>query len=131
MLPPPLAALVQAAFDARSPENDVPARYARRHGGIPLYGDMGGVLLLRPDGTIWEILLDADVATPVTADQRAHALATGIRRYPWLAELLPKIPAGATLCTDCHGEGELQLGTARPFCGGCHALGWRPAKQSP
>jgi len=93
---------------------------------------MGGVLLLRPDGTIWEVPLDgADVATPVAADQRADALVRGIRRYSWLAELLPKIPAGATLCTDCHGEGELQLGTARPFCGGCHALGWRPAKQSP
>jgi len=135
MLLPPLAALIRAAVDARSRETDVPAKGARRHGGIPLADAFLIVYFLRPDGSIWEVDMEADkaVARPVPPEQHVRLLAAGAKRYPWLAELLPKVPAGATLCPDCRGEGEIHPGPVRQIhgvvCPHCDGLGWRPAQR--
>jgi hypothetical protein len=115
MVLPPLAALIRAAVDARSDENDVPAKGARRHGGVPLSDAFLTVYFLRPDGSIWEVDMEADqaVAIPVPAERHVLLLAAGAKRYPWLAELPPKVSAGATLCPACRGEGEIRLGPVR------------------
>jgi len=142
MLPPTIEPLIKAAVAEGShendvPENDVAARCARRHGGIPLLADMFTVYFLRPDGSIWGVddsESDDSVAAVVPANQQLRLLAAGARRYPWLAELLPKTPADATLCPDCRGEGVWHPGPVRQahggvFCPSCDALGWRPADQ--
>jgi hypothetical protein len=106
---------------------------AARHGGIALLGTIGATWLLRPDGTFWDV--DDDFGRPIgPLPENLHvpALVSGTRRYPWLAELLPVRPHGATTCPTCRGLGEMRFASARPtdagvLCPDCRALGWRPA----
>ena len=107
----------------------MPAEIAKKHGAIPLMGDLGGAWLLRSDGTIWEIEWDSDEPPrPLPTERRRMALAAGAERYPWLAALLPAIHGSAKLCERCKGEGRIRLSANRSepgiLCADCDALGW-------
>jgi len=93
--------------------------------GLPLWGTLGAVWLLRPDGSLWTV--DSDLGMPfepLPEIWHTQALVAGTRRYPWLGELLPRRPPDAVKCTDCNGIGGVGPGNV-VFCPGCSALGWR------
>lgn len=96
---------------------------AAKYGGISLMGTIGGIWLMRPDGTFWEV--DDDFGLPLKQlekDLHIIALSIGARRHPWLAELLPRRPPNASDCSICKGSGVFNNGAA--YCAHCQALGW-------
>ncbi|NTX02750.1 hypothetical protein [Myxococcus sp. CA040A] len=93
---------------------------ARELGGLPLYADMGGLVVLRPDGTAltydWE-----DSKSEATDDVwKVIALTTSREKYPGLRELLPERTVSALDCAACTGTGSI----LRATCGKCLGLGW-------
>ena len=104
---------------------------ARNHRAIALMGTVGAIWMLRADGTLWEA--DADFGMPLTPLPEARhvaALALGAKRFPWLAELLPPRPPGATDCATCGGRGVVFPSNIVPVhsdypCPDCATLGWR------
>jgi hypothetical protein len=103
----------------------------RVSGALPVYSDMGGTLLLRPDGEI--LFLDSnsgDDEPPIETDSgwRITAVVVGAEEYPELRPLLPNRPSGTEDCAACAGLGRVRIGeTDRPIlCGRCHGLGWLP-----
>jgi hypothetical protein len=94
------------------------------HGALPLFGTLGEVWLLRPDGTLWRSDADYGLALePLPEDLHVIAIVQGVKRYPWLRELLPARPQKALVCPECGGDG--QLGPQKAFfCRRCRALGW-------
>ncbi len=133
MFPASISALIERILLETTPlPGDLPAETARRHGAIPLMGDLGGAWLLRPDGSLWEVAWDTDSENsprPLRSERRIIALAVGARRYPWLSALLPTPPPDAQPCAACRGEGEIRISPNRMaggvICGECQALGWR------
>jgi hypothetical protein len=104
---------------------------ARTHGAIALMGTIGAIWMLRPDGSLWDA--DADWGkplTPLAEELHTMAIAAGVERHPWLAEILPERPAHAVECTAGQGTGRIVPPNALPSSGGflcsaCSALGWR------
>ena len=99
---------------------------ARGHGAIALMGTIGSVLMLRPDGTLWDA--DEDTGRPLTPlpeEWHTRAIVWGVRRFQWLAELLPARPTDALICTACRGTGS--LGNSAVLCSQCDGLGWTPS----
>jgi hypothetical protein len=116
-----LAAYVAAA--------DTPAEYrelASRLGALPSLFDMGGCTLIRPDGTLVDVLWDSSERPTETIYRRLRSGAgRRCRAHPELAELLPVRPATARDCAACGGKGRVPLpGPANALCGPCGALGW-------
>ena len=129
-LPEPIAQRIQAILARTSTLGGHIDNEAARYGGIALMGTIGAVWLLRPDGTIWEV--DDDFGRPLAplAPEWHHAaIACGVERYPWLADLVLPRPAGALPCATCGGHGTLRSGPRADerglFCPHCHARGWR------
>jgi hypothetical protein len=131
MLPAAIASMIEHFVRAVDPHaNDMPAEAAKKHGGVPLMGDLGGAWLLRPDGSIWEVEWDSDdPPRPLPEARRRMALAVGAERYPWLAVLLPSVPENARPCAPCKGEGRIRQSANRTssglLCSECDALGWK------
>lgn len=97
---------------------------AASNGGIALFGTIGEVWLLRPDGSLWRV--DSDYGLPLEAlpaDLATVAVVAGAKRYPWLHELLPPRPPSAVVCPECAGRGKIGPEDAY-FCHRCSALGW-------
>jgi hypothetical protein len=96
---------------------------ARRTNGLPVYGDLGGVIALTLSG---EFVLYGDNSDTVAPVQESLwedvALASLGKHYPDLRELLPDRPADATVCPNCSGTGWMMGG--RLFCRMCRGLGW-------
>jgi hypothetical protein len=102
-------------------------------GAPPVYMDMGGALLLRPDGEVlclpWGEL--EKLAPESDAGWRLTALVVGADKYPELRPLLPVRPSGTADCEACKGGGRIRIegsGNRRgPICGRCYGLGWLSA----
>lgn len=97
---------------------------AASNNGLALFGTIGEVWLLHPDGSLWRV--DSDFGLPLEPlPEELHTIAivAGVQRYPWLAELLPPRPAGAIACTECAGTGKVGPGSCY-FCRRCSGLGW-------
>ena len=126
-LPPHIAERIAAILRTMSTEGFHIDHEAARYGGVALMGTIGATWLLRPDGTFWTV--DDDLGSPLTPlsdERRVSALAYGVKRYPWLAALLPVRPSDAADCNGCAAgwipyalasEGEIQ-------CARCNGLGW-------
>jgi hypothetical protein len=101
---------------------------ATRHQALPLYGDKGGWVLLRPSGELIQVPLDEDfgqIAEPVKELLlQTVALVAGAQKYPELRELIPVRPADAVECAQCNGTGRMPS-FPTVYCGKCGALGWR------
>jgi len=86
--------------------------------------------MLRADGTLWDAPNEdwGKSLTPLPPELHTMALAAGVARFPWLAEVLPARPLDAEDCPTCSGRGEvLPAGAASGtgiLCPRCHALGW-------
>jgi hypothetical protein len=111
---------------------------AGSHGAIALYGTIGLIVGLRPDGTLWQFDADFEVPlAPVLPEFETSSLVLGTRRFPWLAEALPPRPEDAQGCQLCAGNGFLKQ-TSKPgvyrahpdaredgiVCPPCQGLGW-------
>ena len=132
-IPSDVASRLRAAIETLG-EDTLPDRLGRAHGALPLWADLGGAILLRPDGMFLELEWDQpSEQQPREVDEPSWsvALVAGAERYPWLAGLLPSRPEGAIDCSDCHGEGHLRFDTSETrgtvYCGTCDGLGWRAA----
>jgi hypothetical protein len=124
---PELAGRVAKHLEAiltRPPSSaDVMGQAARRTNGLPVYGDLGGVIALTPGGELISYSEETDTITPVQEGLwQDVALAYLGRRYPDLRELLPERPAQASACPSCSGSGWMMDG--RLFCRLCRGLGW-------
>jgi uncharacterized protein (TIGR02996 family) len=108
-------------------------RLARRHDALPVYADMGGVILLRPDGE-WLTLGDDDDEPRTETDRgwRMIGLVYAAEFFPELRPLLPPRPADAGPCPGCGGRGlerwRLEGVSGITPCGGCFGLGWLPRR---
>jgi hypothetical protein len=107
------------------------AERAARHGFVPLYADLGGVVGVRPDGTFVGLGDDPDAAPAEMTSVRWRDLAVliGAKRYPELRALIPPRPPDAVTCANCAGSGVIaELPTVTCACGG---LGWIPPDWEP
>lgn len=93
--------------------------------GLPVYADMGGVLVIKSDGSVALYHHEGDRIEPVDRDPwRTLALIQAAKAYPAeLRDLQPARPADAVPCEDCDGAGELHTA----ICGACLGAGWQPA----
>jgi hypothetical protein len=94
----------------------------RRTGGVPVYADMGGVLLITREGDVWQYDHES-VAVGVELEERWRqlALARAARHFPDLRGLAPQRPAGAIDCPSCGGAGVIM---ETLDCGVCSSTGW-------
>ena len=98
---------------------------AREHGAIALFGTIGYIWGLRPDGTLWQI--DQDFGLPfeqLAEEWEINAIVYGIDRYPWLNALLPVRPEFANTCLVCDGRAKFKATVGYIVCSACHGLGW-------
>jgi len=101
---------------------------ARGNDAIALVGDIGGITMLRADGSFWEVDVDSGNPLAPLPDKHIHiALVYGAKKYPWLSELLPKRSKDSIDCAICSGGGMLfPAGSIGGFCcPDCSGLGWR------
>jgi hypothetical protein len=90
-------------------------------GALPVYCDMGGCLLIRPDSSIFLFDWEHQAAAPERDPKWLRMAAVRVaRRYPALAVLAPQRPADARACSACSGTG-LLMGVT---CGECVGTGW-------
>lgn len=105
---------------------------AQHLGALPIYADLGGYILLRPDGELLFVDIDQDpqdvrvMTTSIEPRWRTLALVVGSEKYPELRELLPVRPNGAQDCRTCGGRGRVDPTpeVRGLWCGECHGLGW-------
>jgi hypothetical protein len=125
---PELSERITAAIAGLSPEPLGHVNYEGiRYGGLPVFGTIGEVWLLRPDGSFWRVDSDCGLALePLPSRLHTTAVVAGTERYPWLRELIPPRPADAVPCSQCQGEGRIFLrnGDEYFYCDACGALGW-------
>ncbi|WP_224371702.1 hypothetical protein [Hyalangium versicolor] len=100
---------------------------AIHYGALPLYADIGGCIALKPTGE-WLFFHSnqrwnpPEEVEPLDANAwRAQALRVGSKKYPELAEMLPRRPDGARDCEPCSGRGHF----GSRDCAWCGGLGWR------
>jgi hypothetical protein len=111
-------ALVQG-LDVAPASADPAGPAALRTGGLPVYCDMGGCLVILPSGDVLEYQFEGEVVTPVLDRPSIRlACAAAAEKYQALADLMPT--DGAT-CATCNGTG--RLGPMRLRCGVCDGTG--------
>jgi uncharacterized protein (TIGR02996 family) len=115
------------------PKNDAFRELARRHDALPIYADMGGVMLLTPDGEVLGIGHDDERPQPeIDQGWRLIGLASAAEFFPELRPLLPPRPCTAMPCPQCEGNGvkryPVEVGRGISTCGKCWGMGWLPSK---
>ena len=122
-----LAEFVAQHMSAQAAADPEQAPLLAAAGGMRLYGTIGAVVFLRPDGTTIALVEGSpgqpDYWEPDDEGQRTASIAVALRRFPELQRLLPKRPGDATDCAVCAGTGRLH----DLVCGACSGLGWRNA----
>jgi hypothetical protein len=89
-------------------------------GGVPVYSDMGGVLVLNRDLTVSRYDPDDGSIKQASAEWRMLALRRA-QLFPELSSLAPQRLADAADCPSCHGIGSILGGM---LCGTCVGSGW-------
>jgi hypothetical protein len=112
-------ALVESVIKSSSNQDERAA--AVRTGGLPVYSDPGGILLLKRDGSI--VAYDPETHSVRDTDEhwRRVALVKASRRYTSLAALLPPKHRDSVVCPACAGSGVILNGVD---CANCSGLGW-------
>jgi hypothetical protein len=116
--------LVGRYLNTTSNLRDIRYDVVRQTGALPLYGDLGGIILLTSSGKL--ILYEnADGKVGELHDEswQKTALVVLARDYPELAELGPVRPDHASDCPCCHGAGRVTK--FRIICGECGGTGWK------
>jgi len=112
-----LSSRIVAGTDASSPQ----LRAAAMHtGGLPVYCDLGGCLVLVPQGHVVGFDNNEQTTTVVTDPSWLRvARIAAAEKYEMLSELKP---VGDTVCPACEGKGRLFRSKIR--CGTCGGSGW-------
>jgi hypothetical protein len=85
-----------------------------------VYADLGGVLVVAPDGAVVRFDPEADKVSTVQDEcWRTLALLRAARTFPELASLRPVRAASAMTCRSCDGQGAV-VGSID--CGECFGL---------
>jgi len=104
----------------------------RRFDFLPLYLGWVSTLGIRADGTMvrWDHEDNPEIVHRLDDPYWSRrALALGARKFPELAELVPRRPPNAVRCDVCAGTGEVR-GASHLICG-CGGLGWTiPGEQA-
>jgi hypothetical protein len=108
-----ITALV-AAHSSGQMGHDWQRDLAKRFGALGVYSDIGGALMLRPDGSILGVVWDDEMASVPQAGWKIIGLAAASYFFPELAVLAPERPAAAWPCLWCSGIG----------CASCFGMGW-------
>ncbi len=90
---------------------------------LPIYGDMGGCIGIRPDGKFLSYCWNDEVTEQTDEAWQLIALIYGKEKYPILNELLPEQDDKAIVCPRCHGTKIDRVGDQIP-CRDCFGLGW-------
>jgi hypothetical protein len=91
-------------------------------GGVPVYQDMGGILLIVPLSKVVRYDCERDCIAEVTdAPWRLFAFVCAARKYPELVPLAPMRPPNANACPVCIGTGFILDNIT---CATCMGLGW-------
>jgi hypothetical protein len=117
---PDLSATVEALARAaaRRDDDDAIRRAAQETGGLPVYCDMGGCLILATDGRVLQFTPEDGATKPVTDRVWMRvALTAAADRYSALSSLRPL----GVQCPICHGSGTLEGTAAR--CANCGGSG--------
>lgn len=92
---------------------------ARRTGGLPVYCDIGGCLVITPAGDVLEYAFEGETVTPVTDRSSIRlARAAAADTHQIFASLMP---TDGTKCEICDGTG--RFGSAQLRCGNCEGTG--------
>jgi hypothetical protein len=115
------AALSRLCEEATHDVAEEVRRVAILTGGLPVWSDMGGVLILKPDGSVLEY--DKEEGTVRPASERSHTLALveAALKHPELRALGPERPPEAHTCPQCSGSGVVM---GNVVCGVCMRTGW-------
>jgi hypothetical protein len=105
----------------------------RRLRAWPVYGDIGGTLLLGADGEVYcqdhttmEARLEAEPGW------RTLAWVVAAERVPELRVLLPERPPGVRDCPPCGGSRLVHVTpVTHVWCGACWGLGWERPEGAP
>lgn len=89
---------------------------ATRFEALGVYGDIGGALMVRPDGSVFSAGWDDEQAKPANEGWCVIALAAASHRFPELSSLAPERPATTRPCWKCGGAA----------CEYCFGMGWLP-----
>jgi hypothetical protein len=92
---------------------------AKRFGALAVYGDIGGALMLCPDGSILCAGWDEEEAKAPLLGWQIIGRAAASYHFPDLVDLAPSRPERFLLCWRCPGTG----------CAYCFGLGWLPYEQ--
>lgn len=127
LLSPEMRSILQRRIDdlvaAHDGHKALLQRAARAVDGLPLYADMGGVLVLKTDGTLVEFDPETGKVSPLMdRNLRRLALIRAAEIGPEFECLRPIRSDAARTCIDCHGAGWV----VRPGvgCAKCMGLGW-------
>jgi len=103
--------------------DDAKRAIAVETGGLPVYADLDGYIVLLPTGVFILYTLETGDSAVVTDDRwRTLAKVAAAESFPELAILRPARPAEAVSCPSCGGRGRLRLASLR--CGVCWGTGW-------
>jgi hypothetical protein len=93
--------------------------------GLPVYSDMGGVLVLTTSGSVLHYDPETrDVSSVKDSRWRTVAFIKAATRYRELQSLMPVRPAASNTCPACGVDGMI---FERVDCGTCMGTGWVPA----
>ena len=93
-------------------------------GGLPVYCDMGGCLVITPEGEIQGYRGAEDTVQPVTDPKwRRLALVAAASKYSPLSALRPPRPTESQVCPVCGGDGKAEDDQSA-WCGCCWGMGW-------
>jgi hypothetical protein len=107
---------------AASGKTEAERAAAQATGGLPVYSDMGGVLVIAPDLRV--LVYDPEVLASKEADAhwRRVALVRAAEKFPELRSLMPQRPSDAEDCKACQGKGTVLK--FQVTCGKCGGTGW-------
>ena len=94
---------------------------ARLTGGVPVYEDLGGVLVLLGQSRVVQFDPDTKAVQPIDGKWKAFAMFRAAASFRELACLAPLRPSNATTCSTCGGSGTVHAA----YCGACGGLGWQ------
>ena len=97
----------------------------RQTNGIPIYGDVGGIIVFTPQGDFLLYHFNSEEIIPVTEGLWYDvALAYLKKGYPELHCLLPGPPQESEPCATCSGSGWTM--DQQSCCSVCRGRGWIP-----
>jgi hypothetical protein len=105
---------------AASASDDIRLAIAKTR-GVPVYQDLGGILLVCPDRRVVQYDTESGELLQIEGNWKKAALVRAGKLFPELQALSPNPPEGSEPCQVCGGSGRVR---ERMQCGVCFGAGW-------